>query len=234
MSSAICAAISRKRKADPVRPSGVYLMRYGTKVQKSAAALCLCLMTLLFSHGSGIAQPRRLLKGITIISYSISLEKAVFGEGCRIDQSSLATALQFVANQSTKLKVMPWEEEHRRFTALLATRDKLEIGSDKFVAADKAAGEFVWVPSLLFYISPIEVSGTCVGIVKAELTAYLEDTHMLYRTHTPVYRPEVQIWSNTYIVTGPQRTFTDQASNAAETLLKALVNDWSAAQDLPE
>jgi hypothetical protein len=73
-----------------------------------------------------------------------------------------------------------------------------------------------------------------MGIVKAELSAYLETTKLRYRTQTTVYRPEVQIWSNGYTVTGPQRTFTDQASNAAETLLKALVNDWNAAQDLPE
>ncbi len=41
-------------------------------------------------------------------------------------------------------------------------------------------------------------------------------------------------WSNTYLVKGPPRTFTDQASDAAETLLKELVNDWTDSQNLPE
>ena len=171
--------------------------------------MCLCLTALLLSHGSGVAKPSRLLKGITIIGYWVGVEKTVFGEGCSIDQSSLATALQFVANQSTKLKVIPSLEVDRRFEEHLAARDKVfkELGSsglvddiiramksDGYVAAEKAADEFYFVPHLSFDISPLEVSGTCVGIVKAELSASLEKANMLYRTHTTVYRPEVEIW----------------------------------------
>jgi uncharacterized protein len=71
--------------------------------RNSVAALCLCLAALLLSHGRSVAEPSRFLKRIKIIGYSIAVEETNFGTGCRIDEKSLATALQFVANQSTNM-----------------------------------------------------------------------------------------------------------------------------------
>jgi hypothetical protein len=47
------------------------------------------------------------------------------GEECRIDDKSLATPFQFVANQSTKLKIVTSDKLQRRFKELLDTRDKI-------------------------------------------------------------------------------------------------------------
>lgn len=142
---------------------------------------------------------------------------------------------------------MPNNEVHRRANDLLDTRTKIfnelsqsgqledmarAMRSDRYVAAGKAADEFIFVPHLIFDIQPSEVSSGCVGSVNAELSADLEQANMLYRTRTTVYRPHVQIRSHTYVVAGPQRAFTDQVTNVAEELMKQLLNDWSASQDL--
>jgi hypothetical protein len=218
------------------------------KGRKSAATLCLCITALLLSHGRGIAEPSRFLKGVTIITYTIIVEKTSFGEDCGVDQNSLAIALQFVANQSTRLKVMPTEEADRRFKELMSTRDKIfkefspsgkvedmvrAMNSDRYVAVQEASKEFVFPPYLTFIIEPVELPGVCVGSVKAEVSAHFDTTKMR-PTGTTKYQPQIPIWSNGYIVKGPQRTFSDQVRETAESQMKQLVNDWTASQDLPE
>ena len=207
-----------------------------------------CLAALLLSHGNGVAEPSRFLKGVTIIGYWIAVEKTVFGEGCKIDQSSLATALQFVANQSTRLKVIPMKELDRRANELLDARDQIfkelsqsgkvedmtrAMGSDRYVAKDKAIKELLFPPRLSFDIVPLEVSDGCVGRVEVEVSAYFDNTKMRH-TGTTMYEPHIPIWAEIHFVVGPQRTFTDQVTKVAEELMKALVNDWTASQDLPE
>jgi hypothetical protein len=217
-----------------------------SKGRKFTASLCLSLVAFLLSHGRGVAEPSRLLKGVTIIGYSIAVEETNFGTGCSIDENSLATVLRFVANQSTKLKVTPNLEVHRHVQDLFATRDKIlkelspsgrleddirAMGSDRYVAANKAAVELISVPHLLFHINRLEVAaGGCVGIINAELSVSLDTTKM-YHTHTTVYGPQLPIWSKTRYVIAPEREFGDLSSNVAEHLMKELVNDWSASQD---
>ena len=210
--------------------------------------MCLCLVALLLFHGIGVAKPSRLLKGITIIGYWVGVEETSFGENCRVNQNSLGTALRFVANQSTRLKVVPSEELNRRIEELTATRDKIfeelspsgqwedrarAMGSDRWVATEKAMKELVWPPHLSLDIEPFEVSGECVGTVKAEVSARFSETKMDH-TGTTMYHPAIPIWSKSYVVVGPERTFTDQVTKVAEELMKALVNDWTNSQNLPE
>jgi hypothetical protein len=40
----------------------------------------------------------------------------------------------------------------------------------------------------------------------------------------------VEIWSKSFGFVGPQQTFSIQAINTAEQIMKKLVNDWAASQ----
>jgi hypothetical protein len=127
------------------------------------------------------------------------LEETEFGQGCSIDQKSLATALRFVANQSTKLNIKPAGELHRRISDLFEARNKIlkelspsgrfeddvkAMANDRYVAADKAADELMSSPDLLFHINRLALgAGLCVGIVKATLSVDLDDAKMAH-THT--------------------------------------------------
>ena len=210
--------------------------------------MCLCLMALLLFHGGSVAKPNRLLKGVTIIEYWVAVEETRFGEDCRVNKDSLTTALRFVANQSTKLKVIPRDEAERRADELIATKEKIfkelspsgkwedmarVMQNDRYVAAKKAADEYIKPPSLGFDIKPVEVSGACVGGVEAEVSAWFDTTKM-YHTGATKYEPRIPIWSDSYVVKGPRQRFTNQVTEVAEELMKALVNDWTDSQDLPE
>jgi hypothetical protein len=202
--------------------------------------LCLCLPALLLVHDSAVgrAGPRG-LNGITTIYYYVYVEEPLGGEQCDIDFNSLNTALQFVANQSTKLKIVTESEHKRRAKELTEITDRIRekvfekgwsvaaVNDDKYLAAKKAAREYRLMPRLSIVIDPIELAGGCAGTVDAKLSAYLDS-----QTDDQIVPTVVEIWSSSYKFKGPQQTFTNHAAWIAEDLMKKLVNDWTASQNL--
>src|SRR5215472_7450526 len=94
-----------------------------------SARTLLCLAMLVGFPAIATAQdhPSRYMKGIKIIAYFPAyLEKTVGGDGCKIDEGNLNTSLQFVANQSTSLKIVTERERYERGDELWAqARDAL-------------------------------------------------------------------------------------------------------------
>ena len=138
----------------------------------------LCLPALLLIHNSATGEPRpsHTLKGITIIDYFVGVEKTLGGEQCKIDDGGLDIALQFVANQSTKLKIVTKRERERRGKELNEIEDQIwnkangkvddmvaTMKDDKFLAARKAAHDYNLMPHLLIVIAPVEIAGGCAG-----------------------------------------------------------------------
>jgi hypothetical protein len=79
-------------------------------LSKFIFALLLFLSAL--STPSAAKQLYRDLKGIPAITYAAYSEQD--SDRCRIESEDLDVALQFVANQSMKLKLIPWREQHAR------------------------------------------------------------------------------------------------------------------------
>jgi hypothetical protein len=93
------------------------------------------------------------------------------------------------------------------------------------------------VPYLIINIMPLELASGCGGVIKAELSAHLDrqtNSMEAEHTHVRVRSETVNVWSSTHTITGPKRTFAEQATGVAEELIKELVNDWTASQELPE
>lgn len=191
------------------------------------------------------------LRGITAINFDAGVEKT---DGrCAVDWQSLKTALLFVANQSVKLKIIPEFEHHTRSNELFDEADRIfkedmdkATGVDKwnlpwkdskYIAAKKEASDYSWMPHLFIYISPIELASGCAAWVEAKLGAYLDNMNHTYEilpTHSRAAVPyTVDIWSKAYMISGPKDGFAIQATRVAEDLMRELVNDWSAAKDLP-
>jgi hypothetical protein len=197
---------------------------------KKSAALCLCLLSLLLIHDSAVGRPWYILKGITIINYSAGAGKS---EQCKINYDSLVTALQFVANQSTKLKIVADTEQMRRgqelneianqiwnkATASGKVEDMLTTMDDaKYRAARNAAYDYNLMPHLLIVIAPMELERDgCVGSVSATLSAFLDsktNNMEIVPTHARVFSQTVEIWSSSYMFIGTKQTFANQATSA--------------------
>jgi hypothetical protein len=187
--------------------------------------LWLCLLVL--STHSALAGPNSYLKGIKIISYDLGVEKTVGGDQCNIDKESLETSVEFVANQSTKLKIVPPDQKMKRINELMGYHP----GEDK-EAAMKAFRDYNFMPSLYIGIQPLQATQfICAGTVNAELWMHIdvEDGHII-PTQALMSYPATVIQTVTVGLVYPQQTFSNQAIKVAEQIMKQLVNDWAASQ----
>jgi len=176
------------------------------------------------------------MKGVQIISYTVFLEPTVGGDQCKIDWDNLNTSLQFVANQSTTLKIVTEIQKSDQTKELYSKLDpKWFFGSDgdqkQYQATKKVADEYISMPYLFIGFSPLQpqAQGGCAGTITARLTASVSPTHLL-ATQVDVYDPRIEIWSKTYGFVGPQGSFSKYAINLGEQMMKSLVNDWAASQ----
>jgi hypothetical protein len=191
--------------------------------------LWLCLF--VFSQHSAMAAsdaPNGYLKGIKVISYDLGVEKTVGGNQCSIDQDNLNTSIEFVANQSTKLKIVPPDQKMKRTNELMG---EALSGSDK-EAANKAFRDYNFMPSFYIGIQPLQATQfICAGTVNAELWVHVdvEDGHVI-PTQAVMSYPATVIRSTTVGFVYPQQTFSNQVINITEQIMKQLVNDWAAAQ----
>jgi hypothetical protein len=212
--------------------------------------LCLSVAaTSAFISGAAFAGPNYYLKGLKIISYSALFDKTVGGNECKIDLENLNTSLQFIANQSTGLRIVTQseseqikQETHSKLKPLLYGPDgKLKDEGDlnkqldnleKWRAAAKTSDVYTWMPHLFIGIQPLQVQSGCAGTIHASLSAVGNPTQ-LRATQADVSLPSIEIWFQSYGFVAPQQNFSSQAINPAEQIMKQLVNDWVASQELP-
>jgi len=193
--------------------------------------LWFCLFVFLpHSAMAAMDGPNAYLKGINIISYSLTVERTVGGNDCNIDREKLDTSLQFVANQSTTLKIVPYEQRMHRSSELYANSDKSSLSSVEKEAAKKVAHDYLLMPTFFIHIMPLQTQVSCAGEISGRLNAYIEEQPHIIPTPVVWYGPTIQIWEAGYGFVGPQQTFSDQTIDTAEQIMKKLVNDWAASQ----
>jgi hypothetical protein len=145
------------------------------------------------------------LKGLPIIAY---YEDFNFKGRCVVDTKAWDTAIDLVANQSTKLKLMRFADYEKR--------------PDTTV-----------VPRLHFTLIPIDIDNGCAAIIRADVIALLQGTPKIIPSGVSIIWPDYDIWSVTWTVKAPYQSFSKFAIEASEQIVKRLVNDWAASQDLP-
>jgi hypothetical protein len=71
---------------------------------------------------------------------------------------------------------------------------------------------------------------TCAGSINAEVLAYFEEQAHMIPTRAPIYPPMIEIWSVKFGFVAPRQSFSNDAINLTEQIMKQLVNDWAASQ----
>jgi hypothetical protein len=161
------------------------------------------------------ADPKPTLNKIKIISLSSIFDGEVKGK-CRIDLQAWDTALQFIANQSTRLKIITYDE--------LLT----EIRS-KRLGTDEEARRYASMPQLQLILTIIEMQSGCASVLDARLIGAVESTRLI-ATDQFVYSPSVELWSSNRWFRSTHADFAQFAINTGETVLKQFVNDWAKSQ----
>jgi hypothetical protein len=172
------------------------------------------------------------LGGIKIISFSIFLEKTVGGNLCKIDQQDLNTSLEFVANQSTRLRVITYDQRMKHAGELYKKLSKAAPHYDpqKYKLEQQVADNYNLMPQFFINIMPMQIAGACGGTILAKLTGYVTPDTFLIPTKAAVFNSTVDIWEKVIGFVGPRQTFSKQAIDVGEQVMKALINDWTASQ----
>jgi hypothetical protein len=190
--------------------------------------LCSLLLFALQSANAASDGPKSILQGIKAITYYGYVEEGIFGDECKIDWDNLKTSLEFVANQSMNLKIVDTRQHNRRRDELYSQAGELSGAARE--AAKKAADDYNFMPDLVIDITPLQVQSACVGTISATLKARVKEIAHIYPTDAVPFYPRVEIWSEVHFLVGPQQTFSNRMINAAEQIMKKLVNDWAASQ----
>jgi hypothetical protein len=218
-------------------------------VTKFVALLLLFVPAL--STPSAARQVYRDLQGITAITYHAISDQD--SKSCRVERESLDTALQFVANQSVKLKLIPSREHDTRYQELhdiqqqiwneLTASGKPEamfaaMDNAKYKATGQSAFDYGMMPILHIYVSEMETVSGCVASIHAVLDAYIDQKSRenleILPTHRRTMPWTIEIWSRSNLIVSQKATYASFVTSTVEGIFKELVNDWTAAQDLED
>jgi hypothetical protein len=171
------------------------------------------------------------LKGVKTVSYKLSVEPPNKGR-CAIDLKAWNTAIDPVAKQSTKLKLIRDVDHLEREKQL---SDELRKASDatgqkEHDEAEQRWKKFLLAPTLSFSILSTDLGIGCAGTLTVEVIAGLEPSKIV-ATDTPVPIPLMTIWSDHQLLSAPYETFSSFAIQTSEQTLKSFVNDWAKSQE---
>jgi hypothetical protein len=163
---------------------------------------------------------------------------------CKIDWKAWNTAMEFVANQSTKLKLWTDVEYQKYFDKLLQENEGTDLlrqktpstwtdeEARKFSETNKNISKQAAIPRLSLSITTIELESGCAAVIKAEVTAILEPSTMI-STGARVPNPDFSIWLTKWTLQSSHQSFSRVAIETSERIMKSFVNDWTASQNLP-
>jgi hypothetical protein len=207
-------------------------------------ALC-AILAMAVSAAKSEDGARPGLKNVSLVSYNLV---SAIKDRCAINQEAWNTAIDFVANQSSKLKLIRMKEHDERRRELT---DKAAEAGRKWASmitglaarpeAEMAAAEKVWeeaketstkysaAPWLLLVVDGFEHNGSCVGDVATSVHAMLKPSEII-ATGKPIYYPHEEIWSTSKLLAGPPNTFSHFVIQSSEKMMKSFVNDWALTQ----
>jgi hypothetical protein len=201
------------------------------------------------------SKPNYNLKGVSTVNY-LTIAEQLFGEKtiCAVDYQSLETSIDFVANQSTKLKFLRFAEyshemDERYTKARELRKHSFELGlkgphsgeaalaEAAADAADLDASRYGGMPHLFLNIVTAgvrtpEVGDVCFAVVNVGVSASLAATTMSATGRSMAF-PSVEIWSSTYYLIGPNAGFAERVIHTGETTVKDFANAWAASQAFP-
>jgi hypothetical protein len=157
--------------------------------------LSACLL-LMITVAQARDRPNPELKGVTAVTYY-----GVFASKgrCAVDDNAWNTAIDFVANQSSKLKLVTEAAHREQFDQMAKSTDKVnqtlfkkDAWTDEDVRKSREVQaierKYLYAPHLSFVIETIEIEGGCAAVIDADVTAILKSSEMIV-TGTSVFNP---------------------------------------------
>ena len=216
-------------------------MRIGRKreiARRRWSFLFACLSTLIaISIARGEDSTSKYLKGVNVVTY----DGFIAGDGgrCAIRWLEFLREMDFVANQSTKLKLITYVEHSKQLESMNKYKEMLNKPISTWTAEDwrqwdndiEIRDGFIGVPRLSVVITTVELESDCAAVITGEAKATLKPSAIL-STGTPVGHPDFSIWSKTRTLKAPHQSFSRLALEGTAEMIRRFVN-WTNSQNLP-
>jgi hypothetical protein len=205
-------------------------------------ALC-AILAMAVSAARSEDRPMPGLKNVWLVSYNLV---SAIKDPCAINQEAWNTAIDFVANQSSKLKLIKEKEHYERGKELAdkageagrkwasvitgsAARSEAEMAGKSWDEEIEKSKKYSAAPRLLLVAEAFEHNGSCVGDLSATVSASLKPSEII-ATGKLIYHPHEEIWSWSKLLAGPPNTFSRFVIQSSEEMMKSFVNDWAVTQ----
>jgi hypothetical protein len=201
------------------------------------AALVCALLCTVGTIAPAVAgdRPIQELKDVKIVHYVGLAEDDK--SRCATDMGAWNTAIDFVANQSTKLKLIRevdyLKQVDQLYNEVIKARESFwsntadEPAKKEASEAEQRWRKFLDAPWMFFTIRTMEIINGCIGTVDVRVSAKLEPSKII-ATDKFVQYPDMIIWRDSWLLIGPDATF---AIRRSEELLKSFVNDCARSQE---
>ena len=202
---------------------------------------CFSMQPETLSIAYAAEHPGPYLTGVDTVAYHGILEPGI--GNCKVDWEAWNTSIDFVANQSTKLKLLTDIEHHKRADKLAdknkafeATKPPLSKWNDddrnEWQSNADAFSKYLFAPRLSFDIITIETGAACAAVIISDVTMAVKPAKTI-ATDILVSVPNISVWSETRSLSGPLRGFSKFVVQTSEEMLKGFINDWAASQREP-
>jgi hypothetical protein len=197
------------------------------------ASIFVAFSTALAQDDELSSEEKNALKGVSVVVYNGWLPSKDAREGrCAIDWRAFNVEMDFVANQSSKLRLMTdraVSDEMKRVTDLTEGMSVDEILQTK-AERDRLVKPFLGAPRLNIFVSVIELQSGCAGFIRAEVTAELKERAELKANGAQVFHPSPLVWHRNMTIRESYRDFPAFAMEISTQLMKSFVNDWARSQ----
>ena len=182
-------------------------------------------------------QPNDLLKGVTIMQYESSVNDSSGDKICSVDWKAFNTSMAFVANQSTKLKLVSIRDH---LTEMKARSEKIgELlerysptrmeENSAYFEARRQLKAYIFMPTLSIKVLIEDTGSGCAAELVATVRATLEPSKML-ATGEEVSHPVIELWSDSDSVKTTYKDVSSSILQKGEQAMKVFVNAWAASQ----
>jgi hypothetical protein len=201
-------------------------MRISNALALGAIILTLTSLKTSADEGPSIGGPNYELQRVTDISWDVVVgnNSRDVNTACNLSTSNIVNSVQFVVNQSVRLKFITWSERISRYPKLKDYPLSKE--------GDSQAQKYFHMPELTIVLDTYDVNGTCVADVSITVEVFLERSKIVGADYVVAF-PRYAVWKDAGLFWSPPTEFGHYAIETCDDRVKKFINDWTASQDLP-
>ena len=180
-------------------------------------------LTLTSLRTSAVEGPNYELQHVTEVSWDVIVGNNDVSIACRISTSNIYNTVQFVVNQSARLKFVTWGDKIDRYPKI----EDYPLSKE----SDLLAQKYFRMPELVVIVDTYDGNGMCLADVSITVNVFLESSKIIGTDHV-IQFPRYAVWRDYGFIRSSPTEFGHYVSEICDDRVKKFINDWTASQTL--